>query len=85
MFTWPLLRPFFFPNQIQERTLQVTINGEQHDIAESTILEYLTSIGIDPKRVAVELNLAILPKGEYETASLKEGDRIEIVHFVGGG
>ncbi len=46
---------------------------------------YLKEIEIDPQRVAVELNLDILPKGEYDTTQLKDGDRIEIVHFVGGG
>jgi len=40
---------------------------------------------IDPRRVAVELNMEILPKADYETTALSDGDRIEIVHFVGGG
>ena len=49
------------------------------------IQEFLRTLGIDPGRVAVELNLDILPKTEYATTTLREGDKIEIVHFVGGG
>ncbi len=43
------------------------------------------SAGIDPRRVAIELNLEILPKTDYGTTSLRDGDKIEIVQFVGGG
>lgn len=63
----------------------VTVNGEQQVFAEGSMLELLEQLGIDPRRVAVELNLDILPKGEYGTTFLNEGDRIEIVQFVGGG
>ena len=42
-------------------------------------------LGIDPRRVAVEHNLTIVPKDRYATTLLREGDRLEIVHFVGGG
>ncbi|HZV82704.1 MAG TPA: sulfur carrier protein ThiS [Geobacteraceae bacterium] len=65
--------------------MQITINGEQRSLTQQTVLQLLQSLDIDPRRVAVELNLEILPKAEYETASLADGDRIEIVHFVGGG
>jgi sulfur carrier protein len=50
-----------------------------------SVAAFLGSLGIDPRRVAVELNLDILPKGEYDSTTLKDGDRLEIVHFVGGG
>ena len=63
----------------------IFVNGEPQTIEPSTILGYLETLAIDPGRVAVELNLDILPKTEYETTPLKEGDRVEIVHFVGGG
>jgi sulfur carrier protein len=49
-----------------------------------SVTALLGTLGIEPLRVAVELNLEILPKAEYGT-ELKEGDRLEIVHFVGGG
>ncbi len=65
--------------------MQITINGEERNIPGQTVLQLLQSLDIDPRRVAVELNLEILPKAEYESAPLADGDRIEIVHFVGGG
>ena len=61
------------------------INGEDREVGKQTLLELLESLGIDPKRVAVELNMNILPKAEYSGRALTEGDKIEIVHLVGGG
>jgi len=65
--------------------MKITVNGEEQTIGPQTVLGYIVEIGIDPRRVAVELNMDILEKGEYATTMLKDGDRIEIVHFVGGG
>ena len=65
--------------------MQITINGEPRSLNQQTVSQLLQSLDIDPRRVAVELNMEILPKAEYETAALADGDRIEIVHFVGGG
>lgn len=65
--------------------MNITINGEAAIIDPLTVLECLEQLGIDPRRVAVELNREILPKGAYPGTALKEGDSIEIVHFVGGG
>ena len=65
--------------------VRIFVNGEEQTIESTSVLGYLKEIEIDPQRVAVELNLYILPKGEYDTTQLKDGDRIEIVHFVGGG
>lgn len=65
--------------------MEVIINGEQQNVPQATMLELLEQLQIDPRRVAVELNADILPKGEYATRKINEGDRIEIVHFVGGG
>jgi len=65
--------------------MQIIINGEEHSIAAQSMLQLLHSLEIDPRRVAVERNMEILPKTEYESTTLADGDRIEIVHFVGGG
>lgn len=66
--------------------MQIQLNGESRIIStETTLLSLLESLGIDPKRVAVELNMDILPKSEYAEKTIADGDRIEIVHFVGGG
>lgn len=63
----------------------IFVNGEPQTIEPATVLGYLEALAIDPRRVAVELNLDILPKTAYETTLLNEGDRVEIVQFVGGG
>lgn len=65
--------------------MELTVNGEATTSTAATVLELLRSLELDPARVAIELNLAILPKAAYATTPLKSGDRLEIVHFVGGG
>ncbi len=65
--------------------MEITVNGEKKSVNSMSVLQYLESLGIDHRRVAVEYNLDILPKDTYETTVLKNGDRLEIVHFVGGG
>ena len=64
----------------------ITINGEPRTFdAPATVAKMLTEIGLDARKVAVERNLEIVPRSAYATATLAEGDRIEIVHFIGGG
>ena len=76
----PLMRLFLL-----EQPMQIHINGELREFSQKTVLELLESLGIDPKRVAVELNMEILSKTEYADKTIADDDRIEIVHFVGGG
>lgn len=63
----------------------VKINGENIEADGQTVIQYLESAGYDRRRVAVERNGEIVPKAEYETVVLKDGDSIEVVSFVGGG
>ena len=63
----------------------VMINGEKNYVDGKNLLEYMISFGYDTKRVAVEFNGNILPKSDYDKIVLSDGDRIEIVSFVGGG
>lgn len=65
--------------------MTVTINGEPREITPQTMQQLLESLGIDPRKVAVEHNAEILPKAAYAATTLAAGDRVEIVHFVGGG
>ena len=66
--------------------MKITLNGEERDVAEGTTLAgLLEELGIDPRALAVERNREIAPRGSYATTPLAEGDRIEVVHFVGGG
>ncbi len=66
--------------------MQVVINGEPREIADGvTITALLTTLGIDLRRVAVELNEQVVPKARHAETSLEPNDRLEIVTFVGGG
>ena len=66
--------------------MNVTINGEKHSIdGPTTIEKLLSNLGLDGRKVAVERNLAIVPKSQYNDVALGEGDKFEIVHFIGGG
>ena len=67
-------------------TIAVTVNGEPRRVtAGASIAGMLREIGIDPARVAVERNLEIVPRSTLDEAPVADGDRFEIVHFVGGG
>ena len=63
----------------------VKVNGTELDLAGKTVSEYLATTNYDPKRIAVERNGDIVLKSQYDTTILKDGDRLEIVSFVGGG
>ncbi|MCR5214079.1 MAG: sulfur carrier protein ThiS [Eubacterium sp.] len=63
----------------------VRINGEEENVAGMTIEDYITSKGYDKTRIAVEINLDIVPKCDYGSKTLKDGDTVEVVSFVGGG
>lgn len=66
--------------------MHITLNGESVDIAEgSTVAGLLEHLQLHRERVAVEVNLDIVPKTAYDGHGLSDGDKIEIVHFVGGG
>jgi sulfur carrier protein len=66
--------------------MHIILNGETIDIATgSTVAGLLGHLQLPRERVAVEVNLDIVPKAAYDSHGLSEGDRIEIVHFVGGG
>lgn len=64
----------------------LTINGEKKELPTVATLEALVEqLGMKADRVAVELNREIVPRGEWAQATVKDGDVLEIVHFVGGG
>jgi len=66
--------------------MQLTINGEARMFGMlSDIAALVTALGLDVRKVAVERNLEIVPRSLYAATSLADGDRIEIVHFIGGG
>ena len=66
--------------------IQVTINGEPRDIPGGlTLRGMLLHLGVDPQRVAVELNRAIVRQAAWHDTRIEEDAKIEIVEFVGGG
>jgi len=66
--------------------MQISVNGETKTVSDGlTVAALLTHLGVATGRVAVELNRQIVPKAEHGSARLAEGDKVEIVSFVGGG
>src|SRR6201995_2747678 len=66
--------------------LQIILNGEQRAVDPATsVRTLLEGLGLDPAKIAVERNLAIVPRSTYGDVALADGDRLEIVHFIGGG
>lgn len=69
--------------------MNVTINGQERSLAEleggATLEDLLRALGLQSDRVAVEQNGAIVPRSAWASTPVQEGDRFEIVHFVGGG
>lgn len=66
--------------------MNITLNGEKKEVPDGvTVLGLLLQLAIQPERVAVELNENVVRKNAYATAQVKDGDRVEIVSFMGGG
>lgn len=65
--------------------MRIQVNGDTREVASRTILDLVGELGLDPRKVAVERNLEIVPKSVHGETALAEGDRIEMVVFVGGG
>ena len=63
----------------------ITINGQESDCAGITISQYLENNSYSLTRIAVEKNGEIVPKSQYDSVVLQDGDRLEVVSFVGGG
>ena len=66
--------------------MRVELNGEPKELAEGTTLHSLIEqLSLAPERVAVELNRDVVRRADWPATRLSEGDRVEVVHFVGGG
>lgn len=63
----------------------VKVNGLELELAGLTVAQYLATTDYDCKRIAVERNGNIVPKAQYDTTVLQDGDCLEVVSFVGGG
>ena len=64
----------------------ITLNGERFELDQPlSVTDLLARLDIDPRRVAIEHNLTIIRRQTFTDVMVKEGDRVEIVNFVGGG
>jgi thiazole synthase len=67
-------------------TVNITLNGEpRHLNGALSIRDLLISLDLEPRKVAVERNLEIVPRSQYDDVTVEDGDKLEIVHFIGGG
>ena len=66
--------------------MRIELNGEPFDCADgTTLLELIRARGFEPERVAAEVNGAIARRAVFGATALRGGDKVELVHFVGGG
>jgi thiamine biosynthesis protein ThiS len=66
--------------------MTLTINGESREYpSASTLTALVEQLGMKSDRLAIELNRQIVPRDHWPQTALKDGDKLEIVHFVGGG
>ena len=80
--------PLCYPGPLPMKdaaVLYIQVNGEDRNVTATTLTALVEELGLDPRKVAIERNLEIVPKSLHPTTTLTDGDRIEIVQFVGGG
>lgn len=66
--------------------MKIYLNGEAREVPDNfTAAMLVESLGLSGRRIAMEVNLEILPRGDYDNHALKAGDKVEIVHAIGGG
>ncbi|MBU1540112.1 MAG: sulfur carrier protein ThiS [Alphaproteobacteria bacterium] len=73
------------PHSKDSRLPLIQVNGEDRAVSSDTILGLVRELGLDVRKVAVERNLEIVPRSLHEATPLVDGDRVELVQFVGGG
>ncbi len=65
--------------------MQVIINGKSEDVQAGNVMEVLKHKEVDPHMVAVELNTQIVERDQLESTQVKDGDKLELLFFMGGG
>jgi len=65
--------------------MKIILNGKDFPTDEITVSQLVASLKLDTRRIAIECNLSIVPRSEYQSTKLNNGDRVEIVSFIGGG
>ncbi len=81
-----IFRALRLPNPIERCTVRVEINGESREVAEAiTLSALIESLSVETKVAACAVNMAVIKKDQWPSYQLAEGDRIELLQFVGGG
>ncbi len=65
--------------------MKIMLNGEERETASQNLHQLINELQLEKRTIAIELNLNVIPRSEYAKTPLKEGDRIEVVHMIGGG
>lgn len=66
--------------------MEIHVNGQPHQLAEgATLAELVSQLGLEPRHIAIEVNLKLVPRAEHVHYCLSDGDRLEVVTLVGGG
>ncbi|MBL4775083.1 MAG: sulfur carrier protein ThiS [Mariprofundus sp.] len=65
--------------------MEIQLNGEKRSVAAQNLADLVGELGLEQRMIAIERNLEVVPKSQYDATRLQEGDRIEVVHMIGGG
>jgi len=78
---------FQMPSQHElKQKITIRLNGDPHVIeGDARLTALIDALKMKPTRIAVELNREVVPKAEYASITLREGDELELINFVGGG
>ena len=69
-----------------QSTIEIIVNSNAHEVNPGArVTDLIKQLELAPERIAIELNLSILPRAKWAETELRPGDKLEIVHFVGGG
>ena len=68
------------------RSVQIVVNDEPRELTDgATVADLVAALGLGPRRIAVEVNRAVVPRADYAATVLRPGDSVEVINFVGGG
>jgi len=69
-----------------QNTIEIIVNGAPRQVdSDARVADLIKQLELAPERLAIELNLSILPRAKWAETELRPGDKLEVVHFVGGG
>jgi len=66
-------------------SMTIQLNGEERSVSAQSLSALVAELGLEQRMIAIELNLEVVPRSQYGETPLKVGDRIELVHMIGGG